>query len=335
MARDLPQRRAFPRRGANHSREQIAHARGAAPARHRVHAPLSHAPQRRGEVARATRVLEGVASGEHEVEHHAHRPHVHGLGVVGRVAAGAAAGAGEHLGRHVVGRADPYRLRAVEVLGQPEVDDLQRVRAALDHAVLGLDVAVAEAVVVNVRDAAAQLAEQASSFALAQAAAARVEVVEDVDAVDEFPDEDQDRRGVGSGRTRRKERVSDAARTREGGTSSRERGRGRGERRRERANVEPRLALLDDVQEADDVRLARPRRPRAELRRVLDLALHRRERDRDRPVRRHVHHLRREGGRRARVGGRLFFLFRASRATRGARRGRGGERKTSGRARAP
>lgn len=58
----------------------------------------------------------------------------------------------QQLWRHVVRRADPEGNRALQVLGQPKVDDLEEVAAPLDHAVLWLEVPVAVTVFVHVAD---------------------------------------------------------------------------------------------------------------------------------------------------------------------------------------
>ena len=172
--------------------EQVAHG-GAEVGRKLVHASLAHASQGSGDVAGLGDVLEWIDAGEDEVEHDAHRPDVHGLGVVARLLAAAdAARSGEHLGGHVVRGTDAYGLCRVAVLGQSEIDDLERPGVHLDHAVLGLDVAMAEAVVVDAPDAAEELAEEMARLGLGHDPAETVEVVQHVHPLDELPDQDQD-----------------------------------------------------------------------------------------------------------------------------------------------
>mmetsp|Transcript_86935 Transcript_86935/g.261154 ORF Transcript_86935/g.261154 Transcript_86935/m.261154 type:complete len:409 (-) Transcript_86935:277-1503(-) len=104
----------------------------------------------------ATWRVERVATREDNVEDHAERPHVHLLAV---------ARVGEHLGRPVSPRALPLRESAVlpERDRQPEVADLDRQVALVgrrQQQVLGLEVAVADALRVEPRDSLSDLLHQ-------------------------------------------------------------------------------------------------------------------------------------------------------------------------------
>ena len=83
----------------------------------------------------------------------------------------------EHLWRHVIWRADAESDRRLEVLGKAEVDDFQRVLLGVDHAILRLEVAVAQTILMQERDSHVDLAKVVRGLMTVRANATKEESV--------------------------------------------------------------------------------------------------------------------------------------------------------------
>mmetsp|Transcript_2532 Transcript_2532/g.8624 ORF Transcript_2532/g.8624 Transcript_2532/m.8624 type:complete len:250 (-) Transcript_2532:227-976(-) len=187
---DALQRDAVLRLRHEHLLQQVGAGLAFQPVRQWSVASAQDVPQGARDVPRVVRVLEGVRPNDHQVQGRAHRPHVRRARVVGPL--GPKIPRKVHqLRRHVVRRAHAERVRARQVLAQPEVDHLERVRPLVHHAVLRLEVAVAQVGLVQFGHAVHELHEVRPRQLLGKLPSILVDDLEQVAPPDELQDQNQ------------------------------------------------------------------------------------------------------------------------------------------------
>mmetsp|Transcript_703 Transcript_703/g.1840 ORF Transcript_703/g.1840 Transcript_703/m.1840 type:complete len:228 (-) Transcript_703:106-789(-) len=158
--------------------------------RQRPDSSIPHILQRARNIVRVGGVLERIDARDHQVEHHPHSPNINGSRVVHLLIVVwilvvdlplvLLASVSQHLRRHVIGRSDPQCHCRLQVLRQTKVDDLQRVRLGVHHAVLGLQIPVAQAILMQERHSQVDLLEVVGCLLLRHPPVARVEKIQQV-----------------------------------------------------------------------------------------------------------------------------------------------------------